>query len=183
LSTPAVVDTTVGPWRVPVEREQTVCPGRPTDHFVQLEVATGTGLANFNSARLAFVRADGDTTGTAALSGGRVVEDDLRSVKFAPQCTHFCLAGIHGLTKQPHQRTARRTGAVNSGRHTAILVAHSRGDPNVVVEGSEEIKALDPLQMNQTRGVGDANRHSSSSSRSNSSGEGARNGGLERIPF
>lgn len=66
--TTAVADTTVGPWQVSIERERTVYPGRATDHFV--DISTGNaGLASFNRATLAFVGSDGDTTGTAELSG------------------------------------------------------------------------------------------------------------------
>ena len=80
---------------------------------------------------------DGKSQIGGLLPSRRVVQDDVGSVPFASQCNHFRLTGIHGPAKQPHQRTARRTGAVKSSRHTAVLVAHSRGDSNVVVEGPE----------------------------------------------
>jgi len=66
--TAAVADTTVGPWRATVEREATVYPGRTTDHFVRLS-ATGESVASFRTATLAFVRANGETSEAADLSG------------------------------------------------------------------------------------------------------------------
>lgn len=51
--TTTVADTTVGPWRATIEREQTVYPGRTTEYFVRLE-AEGGRVPSFQTATLRF---------------------------------------------------------------------------------------------------------------------------------
>jgi hypothetical protein len=71
----------------------------------------------------------------------------------------LCLPGIDGAAQELCESRARNGGNLHPLGDASVLVLHRRRDTDVVVEAVEQIKPTDPLQVNQTGRVGEADSH------------------------